>query len=337
MEFQQVMECHQRRYPQMQAQDWAKLCYQSEFGAGHLVTDPAACLKRLKDEYEHTLASQEELFEPLGSGLCRLHLGPLHGENVRLETVARLFRMAAEPRGTLEGMKAKLAEVEQLAPDAYYAAYRAEDCPMVSHTPAYRSAYQPAYRVVPQWAQEAWPMIRALDQLLAAGKRVIAAIDGMSGSGKSTMAAHLNKLFEGNLFHMDDFFLPFERKTPERLAQPGGNVDYERFRQEVLDPLERGKAFAYRPFQCWNGALGAPVHVENESFNLVEGCYSLHPLMNGSYDYRAFLGLDPQEQSRRILERNGPEMHQRFIREWIPMENHYLEHYHIRALCDWVR
>lgn len=337
MEFQCVLNWHQRRYPQMKAQDMAKLCYQSEFGAGHLIKDRAACLARLNEEYEQTPASSEVLFEPLGGGLCRLHLGPLHRENVRLETVARLFQLAAEPRGSLEGMHEKLAQAEQLMPDAYYAAYRADGCPMVSHTAEYRAAYQPAYRVVPEWAQEAWPMIRAVDQLLAAGKRVIAAIDGMSGSGKSTLAMHLQSLFGGNVFHMDDFFLPFQRKTPERLAQPGGNVDYERFRQEVLDPLERGEAFAYHPFQCWNGALGEPVQVEKASFNLVEGCYSLHPLMNGAYDYRAFLSLDPQEQSRRIMERNGPKMHQRFVTEWIPMENHYFEHYRIRESCDWVR
>ena len=68
-----------------------------------------------------------------------------------------------------------------------------------------------------------------------------------------------------------------------------------------------------------------------------------YPLLRKAYersdisknpDYRAFLSLDPQEQSRRIMERNGPEMHQRFVTEWIPMENHYFEHYRIRESCD---
>ena len=49
------------------------------------------------------------------------------------------------------------------------------------------------------------------------------AVLGHNGSGKSTMAAVLADVFSASLVHMDDFFLPFEQKTPERLAQPGGN------------------------------------------------------------------------------------------------------------------
>jgi hypothetical protein len=54
---------------------------------------------------------------------------------------------------------------------------------------------------------------------------------------------------------MDDFFLPFEQKTPERLAQPGGNADHERFAREVLGHLNRGEAFAYRRYDCGAGIL----------------------------------------------------------------------------------
>ena len=59
------------------------------------------------------------------------------------------------------------------------------------------------------------------------------AIDGPCASGKSTLGALLRGVYGANLFHMDDYFLPFARKTPERLAEPGGNVDYERFFAEV--------------------------------------------------------------------------------------------------------
>ena len=40
-----------------------------------------------------------------------------------------------------------------------------------------------------------------------------------------------------------------------------------------------------------------------------------------------------QEQSRRILQRNGPDMHGRFMREWVPMENRYFEEMCIREKC----
>ena len=60
------------------------------------------------------------------------------------------------------------------------------------------------------------------------------AIDGMSGSGKTTLAHHLAQKFHAQVFHMDDFFLPLEMRTPERLQQSGGNVHYERFLETVL-------------------------------------------------------------------------------------------------------
>ena len=46
---------------------------------------------------------------------------------------------------------------------------------------------------------------------------------------------------------MDDFYLQPHQRTTKRLREPGGNVDYERFETEVLQPLLTGEAFSYRP------------------------------------------------------------------------------------------
>ena len=101
-----------------------------------------------------------------------------------------------------------------------------------------------------------------IDRLLDTQPRVIIAIDGRCGAGKSTLAARLAELCGGNVFHMDDFFLRPEQRRPERFAEPGGNVDRERFAAEVLAPLENGSRFSYRPFVCRNMALGDTVEVE---------------------------------------------------------------------------
>ena len=58
---------------------------------------------------------------------------------------------------------------------------------------------------------------------------IIIAIDGPCTSGKSAFARDIAKNYDCNVFHMDDFFLTPERKTDERLAIPGGNVDWEGF------------------------------------------------------------------------------------------------------------
>ena len=98
-----------------------------------------------------------------------------------------------------------------------------------------------------------FPLFARIDALMRTGETIKVAIDGMSCSGKSSLAALLEKIYDCNVFHMDDFFLPREMKTPQRLAEPGGNVHYERFAEEVLTKL--GTPFL-RPFNCQQSKSG---------------------------------------------------------------------------------
>ena len=50
---------------------------------------------------------------------------------------------------------------------------------------------------------------------------------------------------------MDDFFLPMELRTAERLEEPGGNVHYERFSAEV-DVYKRQVCSDGRPYGIAN-------------------------------------------------------------------------------------
>ena len=158
--------------------------------------------------------------------------------------------------------------------------------------------------------------------------RVIIAIDGSCTAGKSTLAARLEALYDCNVFHMDDFFLRPEQRTGERFAQPGGNVDYERFREEVLRPLQTGKPFSYRPYDCSTGGLKEPVAVEPKRINIIEGTYSHHPYFGNPYDLKILLTVDEETQRQRILGR-PIFLHKRFFEEWIPMENRYFEVFRI--------
>ena len=131
----------------------------------------------------------------------------------------------------------------------------------------------------------------AIEALLAQNGAAIVAIDGKCTAGKTTLAAGLAEMLDCNVLHMDDFFLRPEQRTPERYSQPGGNVDYERFREEVLLPLKAGKAFSYRPFDCSTFTLSAPVAVTPKKLNIVEGTYCLHPYLDYVYNLKLFLFL----------------------------------------------
>ncbi|MCL2498574.1 MAG: uridine kinase, partial [Symbiobacteriaceae bacterium] len=154
------------------------------------------------------------------------------------------------------------------------------------------------------------------------GKPLLIALDGYSGAGKSSLAAQLHRIFPSNLFTMDDFFLQPWQRTPERLATPGGNVDYERFLQEVLIPLKHEVSFTYRPFDCSTLAMGAEVAVQPQGINIIEGVYTLHPELRDYYDIKVFLNLGEDEQKRRLQSRN-PALYPRFLTEWLPMERLY--------------
>lgn len=174
-----------------------------------------------------------------------------------------------------------------------------------------------------------------IDALLARKDRVIVAIDGNCAAGKTTLAGILAREYDCNLIHMDDFFLRPEQRTAERYAESGGNVDYERFREEVLLPLGKGLPFSFRPFDCRTLTLGEGVQVSPGRLTLIEGSYSQHPYFGDAYDLRIFLSVTPELQRTRILERPAF-LHKRFFEEWIPMENRYFEEFEIRQKCDLV-
>ena len=163
-----------------------------------------------------------------------------------------------------------------------------------------------------------------IDQLLTEKEHVIIAIDGKCTSGKTTLAAQLAEIYDCNLFHMDDFFLRPEQRTPQRYEEVGGNVDYERFHTEVLLPLKASQAFSYRPFDCKTFTLSEPVSVPRKQLNIIEGSYCLHPYFGDPYDLKVLLTIDPETQRQRVLKRPAF-LQEAFFQKWIPLENRYFD------------
>ena len=75
------------------------------------------------------------------------------------------------------------------------------------------------------------------------GRFFTIAIDGRGGSGKSTFAELLKtKLPDFTVLNGDDYFEPIKDPIV------WGEFNDERFTQDVLQPLKRGNAFVYRPY-----------------------------------------------------------------------------------------
>lgn len=339
-----ALRAHAKAYPAMAAQDAVKLLYQQVFAGGHLIEDAAKSQAFCLEEWAQVGAAPPARFEPLGGGLVRAHLG---GRDRALAgRIAQAFIETSQdwqpvPGAFEEGLSClqRLTDSGEMpfAPDqfrAYLADYRAQGCPMVSHTPQYRRLYSPHYRVLARAYGVFDPVFEAIDQGLAARQPLRVAVEGRCGSGKSTLANLLKKRYGCTVLHMDDFFLPVSRRTPERLAQPGGNVDIERFKVQVFDKLG-GEAFTFQPYDCSQDALDVPVSVGPSRLTVVEGVYSLHPLLAAGYDLKVFLTLDPKAQRDRLAKRN-PEMLPRFLSHWIPMEERYFAHEKLPQGCHIV-
>lgn len=160
------------------------------------------------------------------------------------------------------------------------------------------------------------------------------AVDGRCASGKTTLAAQMQKEWDCNVIHMDDFFLRSEQRTEERLRQPGGNVDWERFREEVLTPFQRGTPFSYRPYDCHVRDFQESVRIIPDRLTVVEGSYSCHPELWGNYNLHIFLTISLDEQLRRIQVRNGADKVRDFQQKWIPLEERYFQTFQIAQRCE---
>ena len=165
--------------------------------------------------------------------------------------------------------------------------------------------------------------------------RCIIAIDGRCGSGKSTLAALLAEKLPVQTVYLDDFFLPFEIRTTERMAEAGGNIHYERFIDEVISNLDKD-SFDYGVFDCSVMKINGTSHIENKGIIIFEGSYSLHDKFGKYYDVAIFSDVDYDTQVERIRKRNGEEMLKRFVNEWIPMEEKYFAAQKTAEKCDFI-
>ena len=170
---------------------------------------------------------------------------------------------------------------------------------------------------------------------LAESGRLLLAIDGRCGCGKSSLAAELAETFGGNVFHLDDFYLPSDAREENWQERPAGNMDLERFRGEVLEPLQRGQAVAYRAWDCRDGRFRETREIPFRPLSIVEGSYSQHPALRTCYGLCLFVTASPETQRARLRAREG-ERFAAFEALWIPLEERYFRAFRIEENAERV-
>jgi uridine kinase len=347
LSLQELLKYQLDLYPDAELIDLFKMIYQNEFGSGHLITNPEKSLKFLEEEAASITAflTDRPFAEPIGNQLCRLHLQVLRSEGLSLQTLYRFFELSAlHLRGSKEGFLRKVDLLEKMCRHGLLpfstsqikkvlTDWEQAGSGLFRHSESFRSLYSPSYRVVEKQFCDFLSIFCAIDQRADKQTPLRLAIDGRCGAGKTTLAGLLKLVYDCEVISMDSFFLPSSMRTKERLAEPGGNVDYERFLQEVLIPLSTGKTFSYHPYDCAQGTYGTPIVVNPGKLVVVEGSYSLHPTLRDYYDFKVFLSVSPTEQLQRIQIRNANKA-ERFVSEWIPLEEAYFKAFSVAEGSD---
>lgn len=336
-----------KNYPKLQVQDVFKMLYQNEFGCGHLVSDPKTSLERLKSEWNTVEANEDaELFEYIGNGFSRMNISAAKAMDMPIELFHKLFLKSAKLQtGTVEGFLKKAEAAKELCKvcelpfsikelDDFIAKWEKEGHPLFSHSKTYKDAYSPAYRVVFSVYSKIMPLLIKINEMQ--NKGAVIAIEGRCGSGKTTLSNMLSQLFDATIIHMDDFFLPKALRAAERLNEPGGNIHYERFCNEVVDKIKHQDFLDYKVFDCSIMDYKDTVHAERTPITIIEGAYSMHPLFESVYDIKVFCDIDKHTQKDRIVNRNGAEGYINFRDRWIPMEEKYFSTLGIKEKCDYI-
>ncbi|HVF53470.1 MAG TPA: uridine kinase [Actinomycetota bacterium] len=173
-----------------------------------------------------------------------------------------------------------------------------------------------------------------IDQLVrsinAAGSKttcVLVAIDGLGGSGKSTLAVHLADAIQAQIIQMDDFYLPSATR-PQSSVTVGDFFDWERLKEQVLDPLGNGFPAKYQRYDWDSDRLEEWVDVSPQRPVIVEGVYCTRRELADAYDFTIWVDAPPGLRLRRGIERDGENARQAWVEVWMPQEDDYVRAHH---------
>ena len=332
--------------PQMECSDLVKFCCQAACGIDHANENARELFYR---DFNAAQITGTELIRVTSPDTARVDLGAWKAAGLPPEWLFRMSIAESSFTDCRQKFEQYLAAAALLIPgskvkfsvgDFLKAAAVISKEPHKTHLPHSRNYPQQesTYRVISSRYFHTIPVLKkaaAISGQKSSGKKIIA-IDGRSASGKTTMASQLKLILNAQTIHMDDFFLPVKLRTKLRYEQAGGNVHFERFKEEILPHIRQNAAFSYHIFDCKKLDFNGSRMIWPGEWLVVEGAYSMHPEFGDYADIKIFYDIDPAEQMRRIYERNRLRAAESFRTRWIPLEENYIRTFGIDRKADLV-
>ncbi len=173
--------------------------------------------------------------------------------------------------------------------------------------------------------QDIRPIIDALTSLDKTRPFLIA-IDGHSAAGKTTLSSQLrDEIPDVSVVHADDFYRvmdPVERKTLDAAGGYRLYFDWERLRDQVLEPLSTGSVANYQKYDWATNTLGEWETLVPAEVVVVEGCYSARPELKRYYSAVIFVKA-PTNRRIAVQQERGDAWE--WIERWYAAERHYFE------------
>jgi uridine kinase len=174
--------------------------------------------------------------------------------------------------------------------------------------------------------------VRPIDALLVAfggaarpESPALVAIDGLGGSGKSTLARAIAAASDGvAVVQMDDFYRPPSDRPAARPGELGADIDWRRFRDQVVQPLREGGRARYQR-RDWDTGRLAEWHEVAGDIVVAEGVYSSRTELSALYDFRIWVECPYDIRLARGIERDGEAARERWVSEWMPAEERYAD------------
>ncbi len=359
--YKEIVQNHIESHPLLRCQDLIKFCYQGCFGPRHLFKDKKLAYRFFLEEYNEVTPKDGAIIERISEDYIRINFASYKNAGLSPEwlfemfyyttvdeqpekmEIEEAFLLVEEVLGTLEGNISvqKWKEATQK--------YLEGEILPVHHSNEYKEAEDTHYRIVSDKYEKLMPIFLMMKEKQDVEKRgltfeyqedyagelvavpverkkndiLVLAIEGRAASGKSTLAEELSRITKYPVIKMDHFFLPKSLKKAKRMQEPGGNIHYERFLEEVISNIKEDMPFSYTIFDCEIGGANGVEIVPATPWRIVEGAYSLHPKFGDYADLKIFVDVNPDEQMQRIRKRNSPELVKMFREAWIPMEEVY--------------
>jgi uridine kinase len=154
---------------------------------------------------------------------------------------------------------------------------------------------------------------------------ILVAVAGAGAAGKSTLARAIQQVAanEVTVIEFDDFYRPSVSHAPD--GELGARFEWRRLLEQVLEPLHAGHAAHYQRYDWDNDEMGAWVDVPAHGIVIVEGIYSSRAELSHLYDFVIWVDAPADLRLQRGIERDGEEARERWLTEWMPDEEAFIE------------